>query len=147
MPFDGTPDNRLGKGRCQGVIAFFHKHPCSSERASQARMCAGSPRASMLPSPYLVEPERSFPRSGAGVSDHMLLPGWTFRCLLDRVLRAAFARLEPSSAAGDDFGLPINDASRVLEWQTVRPVADWNDDKRRTCRGHCCLRCSDYRAG
>jgi hypothetical protein len=31
--------------------------------------------------------------------------------------------------AGRDLGLPVEDASRVLEWQTGRPVAGWNDDK------------------
>ena len=34
--------------------------------------------------------------------------------------------------AGRELRLPVDDASRALEWQTVRPVADWNDDKVRT---------------
>ena len=28
--------------------------------------------------------------------------------------------------------MPINHAHRALEWQTVRPVQDWNDDPVRT---------------
>jgi hypothetical protein len=34
--------------------------------------------------------------------------------------------------AGRELRLPVVDASRALEWQTVRPVAGWNDDKVRT---------------
>jgi len=34
--------------------------------------------------------------------------------------------------AGRELGLPVDDANRALEWQTITPVADWNDDRRRT---------------
>ena len=34
--------------------------------------------------------------------------------------------------AGRELGLPVKEASKALEWQTVRPVPDWNDDARRT---------------
>jgi hypothetical protein len=34
--------------------------------------------------------------------------------------------------AGREFGLPIEDARNALEWQTIRPVANWNDDPSRT---------------
>ena len=34
--------------------------------------------------------------------------------------------------AGRELRLPADDASKALEWQTVRPVPDWNDDKVRT---------------
>jgi hypothetical protein len=34
--------------------------------------------------------------------------------------------------AGRELGLPVDDANRALEWQTIIPVADWNDDRRRT---------------
>ena len=34
--------------------------------------------------------------------------------------------------AGRELGLPIDDANRALEWQTIIPVADWNDDRTRT---------------
>jgi hypothetical protein len=33
---------------------------------------------------------------------------------------------------GRKLGLPVNDAHRALEWQTVRPIPDWNDEPRRT---------------
>jgi hypothetical protein len=34
--------------------------------------------------------------------------------------------------AGQKLGLPVTDARRALEWQTVRPISDWNDEPRRT---------------
>jgi hypothetical protein len=34
--------------------------------------------------------------------------------------------------AGRELGLPVEDARNALEWQTVRPVQDWNDDPART---------------
>ena len=40
-----------------------------------------------------------------------------------------FCALGAIKRAGRELGLPFKDASRALEWQTVRPVADWNDDK------------------
>ncbi len=36
--------------------------------------------------------------------------------------------------AGRELGLPMDDARNALEWQTVRPVQDWNDDPERTHR-------------
>jgi hypothetical protein len=43
-----------------------------------------------------------------------------------------FCALGAIKRAGHELGLPVNEASRALEWQTVRPVPDWNDDKVRT---------------
>ena len=43
-----------------------------------------------------------------------------------------FCALGAIKRAGRDLGLPIQNASKALEWQTVRPVPDWNDDKVRT---------------
>jgi hypothetical protein len=43
-----------------------------------------------------------------------------------------FCALGAIKRAGRDLWLPVKDAKRALEWQTVRPVADWNDDKART---------------
>jgi len=34
--------------------------------------------------------------------------------------------------AGRELGLPVDDANRALEWQTIIPVAGWNDDRKRT---------------
>ena len=39
-----------------------------------------------------------------------------------------FCALGAIMRAGGELGLPIDDAHSVLEWQTVRPVQDWNDD-------------------
>jgi hypothetical protein len=43
-----------------------------------------------------------------------------------------FCALGAIKRAGRELRLPVDYASRVLEWQTVVPVADWNDDQRRT---------------
>jgi hypothetical protein len=43
-----------------------------------------------------------------------------------------FCALGAIMRAGRELGLPIEDARRVLEWQTIIPVADWNDDAQRT---------------
>src|SRR5436853_4770051 len=43
-----------------------------------------------------------------------------------------FCALGAIIRAGRDLRLPVENASRALEWQTVRPVIDWNDDKLRT---------------
>jgi hypothetical protein len=43
-----------------------------------------------------------------------------------------FCALGALIRAGRELGLPVDAASRALEWQTVRPVIDWNDDKLRT---------------
>lgn len=39
-----------------------------------------------------------------------------------------FCALGAIMRAGGELGLPVDDAHSVLEWQTVRPVQDWNDD-------------------
>jgi hypothetical protein len=43
-----------------------------------------------------------------------------------------FCALGAIMRAGRELRLPVDDASRALEWQTVIQVADWNDDKVRT---------------
>ena len=43
-----------------------------------------------------------------------------------------FCALGAIIRAGRDLRLPVDDACRALEWQTVRPVAGWNDDQVRT---------------
>ncbi len=34
--------------------------------------------------------------------------------------------------AGRELGLSVEDARNALEWQTIRPIQDWNDDPART---------------
>jgi hypothetical protein len=44
-----------------------------------------------------------------------------------------FCALGAIKRVGRDLGLPIDDASsRALEWQTMQPMPDWNDNKART---------------
>jgi hypothetical protein len=43
-----------------------------------------------------------------------------------------FCALGAIQRAARELGLPVDDASRAVEWQTVIQVPDWNDDKLRT---------------
>jgi hypothetical protein len=43
-----------------------------------------------------------------------------------------FCALGAIKRAGRELLLSVDDACRALEWQTIRPVADWNDDRLRT---------------
>src|SRR5947209_10888599 len=43
-----------------------------------------------------------------------------------------FCALGAIIRAGRDLRLPVDAATKALEWQTGRPVIDWNDDKSRT---------------
>jgi hypothetical protein len=45
-----------------------------------------------------------------------------------------FCALGAIMRAGGELGLPVDDAHSALEWQTVRPVQDWNDDPVHTHR-------------
>ena len=82
-------------------------------------------------SPYLSVLVNLSLTSGTGVSEPSLSPGWTFVTITSRYARR-FCALGAIKRAGCDLGLPVENASRALEWQTVRPVIDWHDDKLRT---------------
>jgi len=43
-----------------------------------------------------------------------------------------FCAMGAIKRAGGELGMPMKDAGKALERQTVRPVADWNDDAWRT---------------
>ena len=45
---------------------------------------------------------------------------WRF-CAIGAIQRAAW-----------ELGLPFNEPGSALEWQTARPIPDWNDDRHRT---------------
>jgi hypothetical protein len=65
--------------------------------------------------------KRSFARTWLGVPVPAQSALARRYCALGAIMRA-----------GRRFGLPVNDARRALEWQTVRPIPDWNDERRRT---------------
>ena len=44
----------------------------------------------------------------------------------------SYCALRAIRRAGRELGLPVDDANRALEWQTIISVADWNDDRTRT---------------
>ena len=64
---------------------------------------------------------RTFARGWGGIPVPLQSAAARRFCAVGAVLRA-----------GREFGVPINHAHRALEWQTVRPVQDWNDDPVRT---------------
>jgi hypothetical protein len=64
---------------------------------------------------------RAFARGWGGIPVPLQSAAARRFCAVGAVLRA-----------GREFGVPINHAHRALEWQTVRPVQDWNDDPVRT---------------
>jgi hypothetical protein len=47
-------------------------------------------------------------------------------------LARRYCALGAIKRAGRELGLSVDDANRALEWQTIIPVADWNDDRERT---------------
>ena len=51
-------------------------------------------------------------------------------------VRSRFARrfcaIGAIQRAGRELGLPLHEAGGALEWQTIRPIPDWNDDAVRT---------------
>jgi hypothetical protein len=51
-------------------------------------------------------------------------------------VQSAFARrfcaIGAIQRAARELGLPFDEASAALEWQTVRPIPAWNDDPQRT---------------
>jgi len=69
-------------------------------------------------------------------------PGWCKRALargwldIPAPVQSAFARrfcaIGAIQRAAKELGLPFKDAGGALEWQTARPIPDWNDDPRRT---------------
>jgi hypothetical protein len=65
--------------------------------------------------------KRSFARTWLGVPVPAQSALARRYCALGAIMRA-----------GRRLGLPVNDARRALEWQTVRPIPDWNDERRRT---------------
>src|ERR1700716_2922195 len=83
-------------------------------------------------SPYLSVLVNLSLTSGTGVSEALLSPGWTFPVPVGSRYARRFCALGAIIRAGRDLGLPVENASRALEWQTVRPVIEWNDDKLRT---------------
>jgi len=66
---------------------------------------------------------RTFARGWGGIPVPLQSAAARRFCAVGAVLRA-----------GRELGVPINHAHRALEWQTVRPVQDWNDDPARTHR-------------
>jgi hypothetical protein len=70
--------------------------------------------------------------NSAGAVDHSLVVGSKFRFGRDQLSRAASVRLVQSCALAASSGYRSRTHATRLEWQTIRPVANWNDDPWRT---------------
>jgi hypothetical protein len=66
---------------------------------------------------------RTYARGWRGIPVPVQSAGAHRFCVLGAIMRA-----------GGELGLPVDDAHSVLEWQTIRPVQDWNDDPAHTHR-------------
>jgi len=138
MPFDCTPiiaapkssaaftrdifDGETKSPKAEGIVA----RPVPAWHASRRPECVRDTLAVLVRARELLVDERSW-------CQRSFARGW-----LDIPVpsQSAFARrycaLGAIMRAGRELGLPVKEAAKALEWQTVRPVADWNDDPRRT---------------
>src|SRR5256885_1970713 len=138
MPFDGTPVANAPK-RLYALSSDLLQFGTTAWSA-----CAGSSRAI---------PAWQSSRRAEHIGDTLAVLARARELIADerRWCRRSFARswfnvpVSPDSAAarrycalgavmqaGRKLGLPIEQARNALEWQTARPVQDWNDDPRRT---------------
>jgi hypothetical protein len=138
MPFDCTPiidasrssaalsHDGLGCGtqlaKVEGIVA----RPVPAWHVSRRRECVRDTLAILGRARELLVDERSW-------CQRSFARGW-----LDIPVRShsAFAlrycALGAVMRAGRELGLPVKGATQALEWQTVRPIPDWNDDPWRT---------------
>ena len=138
MPFDGAPiidapkslpaigddvlDYRINAPKADAIIA----RRIPAWHASRRPECVRDTLAILARARELLVDERRW-------CQRSFARGW-----LDIPVpsQSAFARrycaLGAIMRAGREFGLPVKEATSALEWQTVRPIPDWNDDPWRT---------------
>jgi hypothetical protein len=138
MPFDCTPfsdapkssaaftrdtlDGETKSPKAQGMVA----RPVPAWHASRRPECVRDTLAILGRARELLVDERrwcqrSFARGWLDIPVPSQSPFARRYCALGAIMRA-----------GRELGLPVKEATKALEWQTVRPVPDWNDDPRRT---------------
>ena len=130
MPFDCTPPRWSAAGDVLGIginsplgVTPRAIPPWYVNRRTE---CVASAVAVLSRARQLIADERRWCRRAFAVAwlDIPVHAGSRFArryCALGAIKRA-----------GRELGMPIHDANRALEWQTITPVADWNDDRRRT---------------
>jgi hypothetical protein len=137
MPFDGTPISDAPKRlhALDGDLLHFAPSPpayTSTSRpipawhSSRRPEYVGDTLAVLARARELIADEqrwcrRSFARSWFNVP---VSP--------DSAAARRYCALGAVMYAGRKLGLPVEQARNALEWQTARPVQDWNDDPLRT---------------
>lgn len=136
MPFDCTPvidkqitaaaGDALGIGINLRLPQPVRPRQIPSWYVSRRPECIGAAVAVLSRARELISDERRWCKRAFAVAwlDVPVHAGSRFArryCALGAIKRA-----------GRELGLPVDDANRALEWQTIIPVADWNDDRKRT---------------
>ena len=133
MPFDCTPVIEKQIPAATGGIGIDSRlpepirfRPIPPWYASRQPECVDAAFAVLSRARELVSEERRWCKRAFAVTwlDIPVHAGSRFArryCALGAIKRA-----------GRELGLPVDDANRALEWQTIIPVAGWNDDRTRT---------------
>jgi hypothetical protein len=139
MPFDCTPV----------LDDLSNPSPAVGDNAAKTRTvaCAAGPiRVRPIPAGYVNRRSEHVEAAIAVLARARDLiaeePRWCKRSLargwldIPVPVQSAFARrfcaIGAIQRAARELGLHMKDAGRALEWQTARPIPDWNDDPRRT---------------
>jgi hypothetical protein len=136
MPFDGTlviekqvrsvTDASLGIGTNSGLPQRASPRAIPPWCVNRRTECVASAVAVLSRARELIADERRWCKRAFAVAwlDIPVHAGSRFArryCALGAIKRA-----------GRELGLPVHDANRALESQTIIPVAEWNDDRKRT---------------
>src|SRR6266513_2829502 len=139
MPFDGTPVANAPKRLYAVGSDLLHfgttptppaytapSRPIPAWHSSRRTEYVGDTLAVLARARELIADERrwcrrSFARSWLNVPVPVQSAAARRYCALGAVMYA-----------GRKLGLPVEQARNALEWQTARPVQDWNDDPLRT---------------
>jgi hypothetical protein len=132
MPFDGTPTidwaRQVSAGECliPQASLLIRPRPIPSWYVSRRPECVDAAIAVLVRAREIISDERQWCKRSFAVTwlDIPVHVGSHFA--------RRFCALGAIKRAGRELRLPVDEASRVLEWQTVIQVPDWNDDKIRT---------------
>src|SRR5262245_13181389 len=125
MPFDGTSTTdwvrQVSARECLGPEACVRTRPIPSWYVSRRPQSVDATIAVLVRAREIIFHEGHWCKRSYAATwlDIPVFVGW--RCA------RRFCALGAIMRAGHDLRLPVDDAIRVLGWQIVRPVADWND--------------------
>jgi hypothetical protein len=118
MPSTSAPTHR----KAGAIIA----RPIPAWHASRRPECIGNTLAVLVRARALLADERRW-CGGSFARGRLEIP-----VPVGSVFARRYCAWGAIMRAGREFGLPVEDARNALEWQTIRPVANWNDDPWRT---------------